>query len=65
MDNLFSNEPFAIPCPKCNEEIKKPISWYKKDIVICPFCKTTIHTRKFRAELEAAERTLAKFRKKL
>jgi len=65
MDNLFSNESFALPCPKCKQEIKKPFSWFKKDIVICPFCKTTIHTRKFRRELETAENTMAKYRKKL
>ncbi|MDB6125341.1 MAG: hypothetical protein JWQ71_4334 [Pedosphaera sp.] len=65
MDNLFSNEPFAIACPKCKKEIIKPLNWFKKDIVSCPFCKGIVHTRKFRAKLEAAEKTSAQFRKKL
>jgi wobble nucleotide-excising tRNase len=65
MDNFFSNEPFEIPCPSCKKEINKPLGWFKKDIVICPFCKATIHTRKFRKELETAENNSLKFRKKL
>ena len=63
MDNLLSNEPFTIPCPKCKKEITKPIGWFNKDIVICPFCKAIIHTRKFRSKLEAAEKIEAKSRK--
>jgi hypothetical protein len=65
MDNFFSNEPFVIPCPSCKKEINKPLSWFKKDIVSCPHCKATIHTRKFRKELETAENNSLKFRKKL
>jgi hypothetical protein len=55
MENPFSNEPFAIPCPSCKKEIIKPLGWFNKDIVFCPFCKATVHTRKFRSKLEAAQ----------
>jgi hypothetical protein len=65
MENPFSNEPFEITCPACKKEINKPISWFKKDIVSCPFCKAVIHTRKFRSKLEAAEKSSAQFRKQL
>jgi hypothetical protein len=63
MENAHSNEPFTIPCPGCKKEIQKPVEWFKKDIVSCPFCKTIIHTRKFRPALEAAERTFARGRR--
>ena len=65
MENSFSNEPYEIACPECKKAISKPIAWFKKDIVACPFCKAMIHTRKFRSELETAENTLAKSRRQL
>ncbi|EEF57019.1 conserved hypothetical protein [Pedosphaera parvula Ellin514] len=65
MDNLFSNELFEIPCPKCKKEIQKPLSWFNKDIVSCPFCKAAISTRKFRAKLQATEKESARVRKQL
>jgi hypothetical protein len=65
MENPFSNEPFEIPCPSCKKAVIKPLDWFKKDIVICPFCKATIHTRKFRAKIDEAERNSAVSRKQI
>ena len=62
MDSQFSTEPFTVPCPECKKEITKPLNWFNKDIVTCPHCKAIVHTRKFRAQLEAAEQLSARSR---
>ena len=48
---------FETPCPRCGKKIvKKPIRWFKRSGVSCPYCRVALNTTKFVAYIDGAQR---------